>query len=827
VSAKKNDFRFKKFSAKKFLCVLTDAADVEITCTEKTRPHSTECNKYFKCIKLPNNTLKWITLTCQEGLIYDNNLRSCAIPDENWDCALNSEEEQESDDYGKDENNIYGIENLRVLEKQEVSMENDDDFLEVIDGDEILSSSGESRSENDEHVYDESSNYSGDGNVVELVTQSTPTVQMITTQVQRLTQLMKNQPKNSADDLTPDDLNSYLDVHKIQTKSPDYENNKFDSSDKTPIPQNGKIHPAIMSEILSRQTQLNTVRLRETTLAMDDEVTPKPVFYVNKEPITEIQLKGGQGIDGMGAHQIVVNRPEGAVLFNVPPSEKSSVKEYTPYLSEDILKTILEISKQMVTQSNNNQKNSDQEHSSRPVYYAIPFPMYSPPSPNNIHGYYNQFMNNSMRPAVEATTTTTTIMPPVEKIRRKPSKKKGGSKMKSKIDFMSQNLNTPQGSYNQIQQQQQQQPFDYNSYYNNYQQNYPSYNTPLNYYQQHPGNDRYTNPNQNMQYNNRYGNLYGNFYENRPLVSDSSAPAAASHVDQIYSTPYRKESHSGVGSDDDEYDDALREESDESENENGTGLNGSFNDQFYDDDSSPPKDSTDGLICSYGVTRQANKTDCMKYYVCNSKTKEVLSYSCPASTAFNDQTKFCDSKTHETCKKMKDREQGKMNNKKYYQEAHKALQQAKLESQKVERLANMVRKESQKILKNKAALVPSMSYDAYEEEEQQQQQQQLPQPVRQRPVQILSRPSKRPVITRKVTVTKNSSVSKPSAKRRKNKKKVKCKTIGNMEDPEDPTFTHYWHCFKSSDNRMKRIHKQCSPNLVFCPDTNFCSPTCR
>ncbi|KAG5675288.1 hypothetical protein PVAND_005200 [Polypedilum vanderplanki] len=822
-----------------FNCDVGSAEIIENTCLEKSRPHSTECNKYFKCIKLPNNSLKWITLTCQEGLIYDSNLRSCAIPDENWDCVLNS---AEMDDYNKDENNIYGIENLRLLQKESEDSEEDerdgyrsaegDDFLEVIDGDEILNSSGESRSENDENSADESSNYSGDGSVLDhadYITQSTPpSMQMITTQVQRLTQLIQNNPKNNADDLSADELNSYLNVHKIQTKSPDYQNSNFQSNDKTPIPQNGKIHSDIMNEILSKQNKLNSIGLKETTLAMD-EITEKPVIYFNKEPITEIQLKGGQGIDGLGAHQIVVNRPEGAVLFNVPSSDKNNVKEHTPYISEDILKTILELSKQMVTQNgNNNQKNANNnQENTRPIYYAIPFPIYSPQPHNNFQNNYDHFMNNSLRPLEVITTTTTMPLPaPVMNmniIRRKPVKKK----LKNKVDFMGQqNLRKPQDNFNQLQLQQHQQPLDYYSYYNNYQQNYPSYG-PLNYYQQYQSeNDRYTNNlNQNL-YNNRLGNFYGNsFYENRPIVSDSSASIANPYTNQLYSTPYRKESLSPYNNND-EYD-ALHEESDESEN--NVGLSGSFSDHFfYEDEPSPPKDPTFGLICSFGTTRQANLTDCTKYYVCNSKTKEVTSYSCPFSTAFNDQTKYCDKNSFTKCKEIKDREQGKLNNKKYYQQAHKALQQAKLESEKIERLANMVRKESQKILQNRAPSSAQQNDDAYQDEQDEEEmlpQQEIyaPPPIRQRstlpPVRILSRPSKRPQIKRKVS--KISNTSKSSSNKRRKKKKVKCSAIGNIADPED--MTSYWHCFKSPDNRMKRIHKKCSSNLIFCDTTRYCS----
>ena len=53
---------------------------IETKCPIATKPHLTECNKYLKCAELSSNIISWITMKCQEGLIYDKNLRSCAIP---------------------------------------------------------------------------------------------------------------------------------------------------------------------------------------------------------------------------------------------------------------------------------------------------------------------------------------------------------------------------------------------------------------------------------------------------------------------------------------------------------------------------------------------------------------------------------------------------------------------------------------------------------------------------------------------------------------------------------------------------------------------------
>jgi hypothetical protein len=170
---------------------------------------------------------------------------------------------------------------------------------------------------------------------------------------------------------------------------------------------------------------------------------------------------------------------------------------------------------------------------------------------------------------------------------------------------------------------------------------------------------------------------------------------------------------------------------------------------------------------------------------------------------------------YKECKKKQDMSSGSFKNKKYYAEAQKALQQAKRESQKVERIANMVKKQSQQIMYNRRNQIQN-SYDQVQDAPSYYQPPQIQQaPIIQRPKQTKRT---RPKSTKRVTIPKSNN-------RRKSKpKKVKCISDGNIPDPED-VFS-YWHCFKSSDGRMKRIHKKCSTNLRFCSDSRYCSPSC-
>lgn len=757
---------------------------------------------------MSSNRLSWITLTCQEGLVYDKNLRSCAIPPEEWECGLSSSEEHDksSDD---DNKNVYGIENLETLkvddsdeeEEDRQSKDDSDGFLEIIDGDKNLKSISNEVINDDEEV----AIFSGDGSV-EAITPSSMTVRMITTQVQRLTQLVNNFA-NSDQGITPDDLNSFLDTQKIHAD--DFQ--QTDPFGKTPLPENGKVHPEIQNEVLSRQNMFKEL----TTSAMDKSTTTmRPIYYADKEPITEIKLKGGQGSDG-ASHQIVVNRPEGSVLFNVPPSND---QKHMPYLSQDILKTILEISKQMVTQNHQKSEPSHISYQPQPFYYAVPIPILS--SQNNLQNFYGLIPNHT------TTSTTTTKLPK----RRKTSPIQLKNKVNNEEDYTAEFANNygqnyPGNVQSSYMKNQQNYPLSSPSSYLKNQQNlysnYPSYYTQPQ--QQQAAYNPFYNPQSNYYFQQypTYENDQNQFsyesmnYGKRPLVIDSSAPSYLDQPQQqqTHSQGIRKESFALSPSlmhnyeNDDEYD-GLGEESEDA----------NYHENMFDD-TPAANDPLDGLICTNVLARQANKTNCYKYYVCNAKTKEVLSYSCPLMTAFNDQTKFCDASSYETCKKVQSNEQSAFKNKRIVQ-AHKALLQAKRDSEKAQKLAILMKKQTQNFLNSQNQFnYKSPPQHLYQNQYGNFKQPSYPQPASNLFLEDQITEEERPRPQKRITTKSQKK------KIKKNVAKVKCKNPGNIVDPSDK-FS-YWHCFKDqSDQRMKRIHKKCSANLMFCASTRFCSSTC-
>lgn len=391
------------------------ALDSDTNCVENgTRAHLTRCDKYFQCLILPSQRIIWVSKQCDEGLIYDEEHGKCVLPNLDWECNLGDDgavmvdPDHPAPDHSKehDQENVYGVNNF------------DDDYIgrsdESSGGEEVTDSSIETLDGNGLQSSSEEE-FSGDGTVatteVDYVpSSSTEAVSMempitpdrdgtVKSYLQRLTQLIDGFRRNGASDteITPDQLNSFVIMHKIKN------GNRFRPTGTELLPESGKILKPHLDYILQKQNSLNTVN----NLSTDP---PKPVRrriihiirpYHRPEPQdnTNILVKSqlGNGSDnqtGLSNSQIVVNRPEGSVLFNIArpvenneagrPQIISDVQE--PSISEDTLKSVLELSKQLVShQKYLVEKPNYLPPVVQPVYYNFPVPMVqSSTKPQNV-----------------------------------------------------------------------------------------------------------------------------------------------------------------------------------------------------------------------------------------------------------------------------------------------------------------------------------------------------------------------------------------------------------------------------------------------------------
>lgn len=214
------------------------------------------------------------------------------------------------------------------------------------------------------------------------------------------------------------------------------------------------------------------------------------------------------------------------------------------------------------------------------------------------------------------------------------------------------------------------------------------------------------------------------------------------------------------------------------------------------------------LTCATGV-RQANSTDCTKYFVCNAKTGKVLSYSCPPYTAFNPDTKICNAKTYAECYPNTIKTEISIeNNKRIQQKTQMTLLQAqriKNEALKAQQLAHLIKLETQKILDGKRRRVGIGAKST---------------------LAPAALPTSAPMRLRKVPqrLTTQTSAS-ASQVRQSGKRRIPCRAVGKLDD--NLSKHHYFLCFKDKDGKMRARRLQCPANLTFCASKKLCTSTQR
>ncbi|KAH8263155.1 hypothetical protein KR044_005280 [Drosophila immigrans] len=425
-------------------------------CPEKSRPHKTRCDAFYKCRELPSNSHVWVPVKCNEGLVYEHNVGSCVLPGEDWECITPSELSQTST-RAPGKSDILIVNNRDEAELRLSDSDKDDNVQIVLDA---TLSSEEQDDEVSNHVLaapdlaaeEEISSVSqfdssGDGELVELDGQSLPqnregetqlstkstlATQMsstsrpaatssaspidpdLTAHLQRLSQLIdglqqtyQNSDKSQAE-MRPDQLNAFLAHFDLK--------NRYDMF----TPQGHYKDAAIVAT-----TATPPPSTTQATVATTRSPQPLPEPTANKtllqehlskhrmQPETKLMLSNAQPFSSYGPgyanSQIVVNRPEGSVMFTLPqyghsseqqqqppqqmqqPFSTAATHDYSdqqPKISEETLKTVLELSKQMIAAQNLPKVLPNPAYNN--AYYAPPIlqPLILSPHNNPFQQYY-------------------------------------------------------------------------------------------------------------------------------------------------------------------------------------------------------------------------------------------------------------------------------------------------------------------------------------------------------------------------------------------------------------------------------------------------------
>lgn len=273
-------------------------------------------------------------------------------------------------------------------------------------------------------------------------------------------------------------------------------------------------------------------------------------------------------------------------------------------------------------------------------------------------------------------------------------------------------------------------------------------------------------------------------------------------------------------------------------------LNGNFMSlETYQQTIEPylPNDSLLGskieiITCAAGV-RQANTSDCTRYFVCNVKTGKILSYLCPLYTAFNPDTKICTAETYARCYPLDDMKTRLIGSNKYTkQQIQQQLietNRIKTEALKSQHLAHLITLETDKFLKpannkhhnnikgnritniGKATSMPLIPT------------RQTNHGVTNRPLRknqqkfTANRATARPTQAPKRKTQPINSTKKPQGKRR-----IPCKIEGKLAD--NLSNVHYFLCFKDPQmGNMRARRLRCPAQLIFCPNSLICTQTER
>lgn len=233
---------------------------------------------------------------------------------------------------------------------------------------------------------------------------------------------------------------------------------------------------------------------------------------------------------------------------------------------------------------------------------------------------------------------------------------------------------------------------------------------------------------------------------------------------------------------------------------------------------SQPNLQIEVMTCATGV-RQANQTDCTRYFVCNEKSGKILSYTCPPYTAFNGDIKLCTGEMYAKC----------------VGNAGTTENNALLTPQKVQQLAQLIEMQREKILNSAQQVKQNQQMQGGGAKAT------LPAPVTSTPATIQTHKThvaaqKPTTKTRRKQSQSNASkkqqrplaqsthLTNNAANVKQGKRKIPCKKEGKMID--DRSTRHYFLCYRDQTKAMRARRLECPAKLAFCPSTLVCTDRC-
>uniref|UniRef100_A0A182IV96 Chitin-binding type-2 domain-containing protein n=1 Tax=Anopheles atroparvus TaxID=41427 RepID=A0A182IV96_ANOAO len=756
-------------------------------CLEATRPHSSRCDQYFRCKVLVDGTHAWVAAQCQKGLVYMQNLGTCVVPDSDWECDFSTENEHS-------EENVYGIDNLNGVSTGDIQN------AAVVPNEGRKQPQDNAVQSNDSSLELNEIESSGDGNADQL---EGPKVQVEKKPYNLVT---KPPTKSPSGILSQQQLDSFLAFYDAQSD--------LKSKTKRP-PLDEQNHLAHLKQIVKQQNQLNRMGnqfkdasfLWPKPVALSEQTTPRPSESdPNKDTAT----------------------------VKIPPG------------MEDIIRSILQISQQAIANQKSSAATAPAEPVVKPILIPISLNTIQPstrssadpvaaahdrmktkttvtnngtPVQMGLHGSFNVDRNTVYNAFREQPINQSLIYDPPQQMLYDAF----GNRFVPKDAYQMLPQNAPHYAYNSFagldrtspQIGRPAAPMVSNSWtpFGATQQQQPQSAPELTLYQQNQPRPISSPPSTTS---DTYDKLRG-------IIERIDQLSAIESSEQFENDDHGSESE--ASDDDDPTDSAQNSDEDGPPGVASSKLkrklftlgDATFDyDQYKDSmlplvEANPNDDRISVVTCMVG-SRQPNRTDCLRYYICNPHNGVFQSYTCPKFTAFNKHSRMCDMASYKPCKAKTSTPttpRPRMKQKKG-SSSPSDLSQLKSELRTAQRYVELIRAEAEKLRLHgslqtqptqKIIFLPSMDFSNAGGASLSKTQRK-PSSGKRKPV--------RRVTTPVVPITKKTKPTVP-----------RCRLDGRMPDPMDRT--NYFVCHRKSPKKFIKLKMACPGNLIYCAASQYCT----
>uniref|UniRef100_A0A182W9Q6 Chitin-binding type-2 domain-containing protein n=1 Tax=Anopheles minimus TaxID=112268 RepID=A0A182W9Q6_9DIPT len=850
------------------LTLTTSQHPVQQGCPEATRPHTVRCDQYFRCALLPSKRAVWITTQCQKGLVYRHNRSACVVPDNDWECDLSTEFER-----NRSEEHIYGIDNphqqafppsrtppamlpnlqprptdtMRIQYQLPAIAGDDRRGILILVDQELNNRTGVRSTEGAE----EAANASGegslerdteDGDTNALTDNGTIVKPYLPPSIQESLERDDEQlpPKAMALSGTSDTV-SPPSVMAELTIQGDGQSHKS----KLPLPPNGKIHPEHLTQIINQQKQLN--RIATQMKQRVDPVGGPGGFsaFANSMLFSRNPILLNDYLQNM-----VGQRPTGSEV-------DKTFKGKEPYVSEDIIKSILQISQQMIA---NQQKTTPTipPVSSKPVQEPSRLkPIFLPLS---VGSASDNAADYGTPPKSKITTTfntkpigisftnpyTLSHSAVYDNLRNRPLNESTfyNSYLPTLYDIYG-NRFVPKDQYVQMMSQNYPQ---YNTYMGgspsqpllSHLQPIPTYPSVVSPYVSPPQGPVIREPSYMYSHHSNSPSILHQLQNN---VADGYS-VTSNAIDRFEPLEFI-DSNESVGTDSTGSDQTFM--SSEASNElDQMGGNDPLNDpdiafkqklyalgetpldysQYKDSimpllDAHPNDVRISVVTCTLG-SREPNKTDCFKYFVCNPQNGAFQSFTCPSFTAFNKDTRLCDTASYHACKSQQTPTTTPATVIRYKGTASQSnVHLMKNDLLTAQKYVELMRQEANKLLTRNNMPLPA--------------EQTVVLPALDtvnatvfhtvKPSVKMRRKSSPKPTTRMSTSTTSTTTIAPKTKRSKTTRKgPRCRAEGRIANPIDQHS--YYVCHRKSQKKFVKMKITCPSGLKYCAASQYCSAHC-